>query len=92
VPKTNFFLARDKTGNIRTGPGAWECVYRYSYVGLNDSTIQGGTYGEHTLGLNWYWNSNIKLQVNYLIGQRIAPAPDSSGIVQGFGFRGSLEF
>jgi len=92
VPNTNFFLARDKAGNIRTGPGAWECIYRYSYVGLNDNTIQGGAYGEHTWGVNWYWNSNIKLQVNYLIGQRIVPSPDSSGIVQGFGFRGSLEF
>jgi len=92
VPRTNFFLARDETGHIRSGLGAWELVYRYSYINLNDKNVQGGLYSEHTVGMNWYWNSNIKLQFNYLIGYRGVPAGASSGTVQGVGVRGSLEF
>ena len=67
-------------------------LYRYSYVNLNSDTVQGGTYGEHTVGVNWYWSANIKLQANYLVGQRLVPVGAASGIVQGFGLRGALEF
>jgi phosphate-selective porin OprO/OprP len=92
VPRTNFFFDKDDEGRIRFGPGAWEVVYRYSYVCLNDQSIQGGLYSEHTIGLNWYWNSNIKIQMNYVNGQRMVPAPANSGNIQGFGVRGALEF
>ena len=92
VPKKNFYLARDDTGRVQHGPGAWEFVYRYSYANLNGSGIQGGIYSEHTVGLNWYWNSNIKIQFNYINGQRTVPVGAVSGNVQGFGLRGALEF
>ena len=61
-------------------------------MNLNDDLVQGGTYGEHTVGLNWYWNSNIKIQFNYINGQRSVPAGAVSGNVQGFGLRAALEF
>ena len=67
-------------------------LYRYGYVNLNDDLVRGGTYGEHTVGLNWYWNPNIKFQFNYLNGRRLAPAGAESGTVQGFALRGALEF
>ena len=70
VPLTNFFLVRDEAGQIRSGPGAWELVYRYGYVNLNDNFVLGGTYSEHTVGVNWYWNANIKFQANYINGFR----------------------
>jgi phosphate-selective porin OprO/OprP len=92
VPKTNFFLARDESGHIRSGPGAWEFVYRYAYTNLNGDGIQGGIYSEHTIGINWYWNSNIKIQLNYINGQRTVPVGAVSGNVQGLGLRGALEF
>jgi phosphate-selective porin OprO/OprP len=91
-PFSNFFLVRDETGRMRSGPGAWEILYRYSYVNLNDNGVDGGIYSEHSIGLNWYWNSNIKLQFNYIIGQRSVPTPAVSGYVQGFGLRAALEF
>jgi phosphate-selective porin OprO and OprP len=92
-PLENFFLVRDENGHIQYGLGAWELVYRYSYVNLNDDMIQGGIYGEHTVGLNWYWNSNIKFQFNYINGERSSvPAPAASGNVQGLGLRAALEF
>jgi phosphate-selective porin OprO and OprP len=92
VPLENFFLVRDENGRIQHGLGAWEVVYRYSFLDLNDAALQGGLYSEHTVGLNWYWNSNIKIQCNYINGQRTAPAGAASGNVQGFGLRAALEF
>jgi phosphate-selective porin OprO/OprP len=92
VPRTNFFLVRADDGGIRSGPGAWELTYRYSYVDLNDKSIQGGLYSEHTVGLNWYWNANVKIQFNYINGARTVPAGAVSGTVQGVAVRGSLEF
>jgi phosphate-selective porin len=54
--------------------------------------VQGGRYGEHTVGVNWYWSSTIKVQANYVIGQRVVPAGAASGTIQEFGLRGALEF
>ncbi len=91
-PLENFFLVRDGDGCTQRGLGAWEVVYRYGYLDLNDDRVQGGTYGEHTVGLNWYWNPNIKFQANYLNGHRVVPAGAVSGTVQGFAIRAALEF
>jgi phosphate-selective porin OprO/OprP len=91
-PLENFFLVRDENGRIQYGLGAWELVYRYGYVDLNDSGVHGGLYGEHTIGLNWFWNSNIKIQLNYVDGQRFVPTGAANGIVQSFALRAALEF
>jgi phosphate-selective porin OprO/OprP len=91
-PFEPFFLVRDEDGGVAYGLGAWELVYRYGYVDLNDGTVIGGQYGEHTVGLNWYWNSNVKLQFNYVNGQRSLPAGAFSGNVQAFTVRAALEF
>jgi phosphate-selective porin OprO and OprP len=91
-PLENFFLVRDENGHVQYGLGAWELVYRFGYVNLNDDFVQGGIYGEHTVSLNWYWNSNIKIQLNYINGQRQVPAGAVSGNVQGLGLRAALEF
>jgi len=91
-PLENFFLVKDENGRTQYGMGAWELAYRISYVNLTDRAIDGGTYVEQTVGLNWYWNSNIKIQMNYINGQRLVPDPAVSGNVQGFGLRAALEF
>jgi phosphate-selective porin OprO/OprP len=92
VPLENFFLVQDEKGRAIYGLGAWEVQYRYSFVNLNDDSVQGGRYGEHTVGLNWYLNSNIKLQLNYINGQRTVPPGAVSGNVQAVALRGALEF
>lgn len=91
-PLETLFLVRDEDGHLRYGLGAWEILYRYAIANLNDDFVLGGRYGEHTIGLNWYWTSTIKLQMNYINGQRAVPAPATSGNIQGFGLRGALEF
>lgn len=53
--------------------GAWELTGRYSFVNMNDSpnaasAVLGGVFHDYTLGLNWYANSNVKLQLNWMHG------------------------
>lgn len=48
------------------GCGAWEIAGRWSYIDLNDKSIQGGRMTDLTLGLNWYLNQFTKFQFNYI--------------------------
>ncbi len=81
----NFFLTRGKDGAWLAGLGAWEIGYRYSYLDLNDNGVDGGQLSQHTVGLNWYFNDNFKVQFNYLNIHRNVAAPANSGTVHGFG-------
>jgi phosphate-selective porin OprO and OprP len=71
--------------NNPAGWGAWEVGYRFSYIDLNDNGIYGGQMRQHTLGVNWYFNDNFKLQANYLLINRGVPQPAVRGTVHGFG-------
>jgi phosphate-selective porin OprO/OprP len=54
----------------RSRHGALELAARYSRMSLNDDAvgvaILGGKGTNFTLGANWYFNSNFKLQANYV--------------------------
>lgn len=65
-PNENFFRVRTGEGDVCTGMGAWEVVYRYSLLDLNDGLVQGGFVRDHTLGLNWYLNPYTRLMWNYV--------------------------
>ena len=65
------------------GWGAWQVAGRLSYLDLNDADIFGGRATSLTLGLNWYWNDNAGLQLNYVRG-RI----EDSSVVDGVGGAG----
>jgi len=58
-PKHNFSL---KDG----GSGAFQLAARYSALGLNDDTIQGGRSKNLTVGLNWYANPYMRVLVNWV--------------------------
>jgi phosphate-selective porin OprO and OprP len=90
-PNTNFWWVQGEHGPC-LGRGAWEVIYRYSFVDLNDLGINGGLLTEHTLGLNWYLNPNVKLQWSYVHANRDVPSPLRSGDVDGFGMRIHLDF
>ena len=60
VPLRNF--------NIWDGPsgwGAWQVLARYNTIDLNDNGINGGNLNSFTFGVNWFWNANAKMMLNY---------------------------
>ncbi len=75
VPFSDFISL--KPGGIQSW-GAWEVAYRWSYVDLrNPASLNGhylaGTSGagagllnDSTLGLTWFMNENLKIQVNWI--------------------------
>ena len=45
--------------------GDVELCARYEFCDLNDGTVFGGSAEAYTLGLNYYINENVKMQLNY---------------------------
>src|SRR5262249_32415273 len=90
------WLKRDDDGGVTYGWGAWEVAARYSYLNLNDGPVRGGVMGGTTLGLNWYLNSNLKVQFEYLTNSRYDKLTGGNGNlpapVQGFGSRIQFQF
>ncbi len=60
-PETNFAPG--------AGWGAWQVAARYSYADFSDKDIAGGLGESLTLALNWYWNANSSVQLNYIRGE-----------------------
>lgn len=73
------------------GYGAWQIGLRYSFVDLDDKTIQGGQLHNWTAGLNWYLNPNMRIQFNYLAEFRDMPGVPV-GWLYGVGIRAGFEF
>ena len=73
-PHENFFLVRDCDGCVRSGKGAWELLYRFSYLDMLDNLpIAGpaaangaGWIADHTVGVNWYLNPYTRVMFNYV--------------------------
>lgn len=94
VPLENWFLVRTDEG-LCHGWGAWQVGARYAKLDLTDSGINGGIIQDVTLGLNWFWNPNMKWQFNYVVQDRIAPASvgaAGNGTINGFGVRFAHDF
>lgn len=68
-PFQNFFLVNTCDGCTDGGWGAWQLAARYSFADFSDEDIYGGQGESLTLGLNWLWNPNSRLQVNYIRGE-----------------------
>ena len=74
-------LARIEPGSDLGGGGwgAWQLAARLSYADFSDQDILGGVGKSLTLGLNWYWNSHSRLQLNYIRGQIDDRSVDAMG-------------
>jgi phosphate-selective porin OprO/OprP len=83
--KNNFGYTRGEDGCKHWGWGAWQLAYRYSYLDLNDTNVNGGLLMQHEIGVNWFLNDNTKLQFLFLNAQRNVMQPAVSGTVNGFG-------
>ena len=80
-----------KKGDCYRACGAWQIGVRLSYLDLNDKGIQGGSIYDWTIGLNWYWNPNMKVQLNYIAERRDMPGT-AVGWINGFGLRAAYDF
>ncbi len=67
-PFENFFLVERLRGGTGSGWGAWQVALRLSYLDLTDHDIEGGFGRNVSLGLNWWWTSHSRLQVNVVRG------------------------
>ncbi len=88
------FWQKDGDSNCRTGVGAWELVGRWNYLDLNDGNV-GDLYGmgtSTTLGVNWYLNPYVILQVNYNYAEVPYGAPDTGGVAHTFNARWNMHF
>lgn len=64
------------------GWGAWEVAARYSYLDLDDDTINGGTQGIFSAGLNWYPAPMFRFMLDYSlvsVDDRIVNTVDLDG-------------
>jgi phosphate-selective porin OprO/OprP len=85
-PFEDFFLVRTCDGGLGRGWGAWQVAARWSYADLNDDDILGGEGESLTLGLNWYWTENARMQFNYIIGEI-----DNNAVTRGVPLSGDYE-
>jgi phosphate-selective porin OprO/OprP len=74
---------------------------RYDHADLNDNDINGGVLDAVTLGVNWFLNPNMKLQLNCDWTHRgdvtTNPAPGvffttDAGDIYGLGTRVAIDF
>jgi phosphate-selective porin OprO/OprP len=103
-PYENAYIVRDQDGCLRSGWGAWEVACRYSFVDLNDGTgaafVNGGAMHGVSLGLNWYLNTNLTVNTEWVYDSRYdlpgnGTNPGTTtvlGSTSGFGTRVQLSF
>ena len=96
-PYENAFLVRDADGNFCAGRGAWEVACRYSYLDLNAGSgaafVNGGIMQGVSLGLNWYLNTNLTVNTEWVYNSRYdLPGNTVVGDVTAFGTRVQLSF
>ena len=93
-PRENFFLVRSENCGSVAGWGAWQIGARYNYLNLNSNGINGGELNNYTVGLNWFWNPNMKVQFNYMLTDRNSAAAGGvgDGVIHGIGMRFAHDF
>jgi len=47
------------------GPGAWEAVLHFSFIDLDDGSLDGGTMWRLTPMVNWHMSDNVRLEFVY---------------------------
>ncbi|QDU94710.1 OprO/OprP family phosphate-selective porin [Lignipirellula cremea] len=95
-PFENFFLIRRNGSGCCGGWGAWQIAARYSMGDFTDQDVVGGEAESLTIGLNWWWNPNARMQFNYIHGHitnaDAIPAIATSGDYDIFGARFMVDF
>ncbi len=93
-PFTNVFRVRTEDGYVQTGWGAWEVAYRFSYLDLDDAAagILGGNAHDHTIGVNWYLNPNMRVMADYVHCNTSLPQNNPNVFLDCFMLRAQVDF
>ena len=94
-PLENFFLVNTCDSCVRGGWGAWQVAARVSRGDLSDDGVLGGIGNSFTLGMNWHWNPNARVQFNYIYGKvddHFPVAGQTDGIYNIFGVRWMIDY
>jgi phosphate-selective porin OprO/OprP len=65
--------------------GMWQLGARYDHVDLDDDGVYGGKESNWTLGVNYYWRSNFKFMLNYVLvdaERGLVPVENDPSIVE----------
>ncbi len=92
IPYENVFWVHDGNGNCCHGWGAWQIFARYNTIDLNDNGITGGELNSFTLGVNWIWNPQARMQFNYDFTARSAVKTIPQADINAVGMRFSFDF
>ncbi len=77
TPECPFVRVCTDEMSVFSGPGAWEIAYRISWADTGElasgyDPVVPTTYSSkngfmlaNTVGLNWYWNKNVRMMFNY---------------------------
>jgi phosphate-selective porin OprO/OprP len=96
-PYENAYLVRDANGGLCWGRGALEVAARYTYTDLNSgvgaTAVQGGIMEGFGVALNWYMNTNLTINTEWIWDNRYdLPAASIPGAVSAFGTRLQYSF
>jgi phosphate-selective porin OprO/OprP len=91
-------LTRGRSWSGITGPkggrmnGELEVAFRYDYVDANDfdAKVYGGSAEAYTLGLNYYFNPNVKFMLNYVYNNHDRYANGKGKLNVGYDAEGNL--
>lgn len=78
--KGTFKAIRPNKPLSEGGLGAWEIALRMDQANFSDASadIDGGEMTDYVLGLNWYMEDNLKLQLNYVYAEAEYDNPQSN--------------
>ncbi len=96
-PYERAYITRDENGGICWGRGAWEIAARYTYTDLNSGVgttkIDGGIMDGFGVALNWYANTNLTVDTEWVWNNRYAlPTGSVPGAVSAMGIRVQFSF
>jgi phosphate-selective porin OprO/OprP len=88
--KAAFSRVKPNNNLFQGGWGAWELAGRYSHLDLDDGDADGGKLDNFTVGVNWYWNPNTRMMLNYVNADLDRDTADAD--TQAFMVRTQIDF
>jgi len=96
IANASFDRVSPGKGNFHDGEGggggAWQLIFRFETLDLNDGLIVGGVGDAYIVGVNWWLNPNVRLMFHVVYGDLSDGAPEGDGNLTVFEFRMQFDF